>query len=232
MKVYTDICSIILDLIVIGIVILFMVLSAKKGFVKTIMRFLGFIAAAVLAFILCSPIANFTYDKIMKPVVTKTVEQGISGKIDDVADVWDALPKTVKNIAESKNITKQTLKSKMGDATKPAEVAVALSNNLVKPITFPILKACFLVTLFLILLIPAKFLAAALNKICSFNIVGKLNRNLGGILGILKGAVIAIAFILVFSAIISLSGGFLKFTPETINSTIIFKFVLNTFKLF
>ena len=51
--------SYILDAIIVLIIVITVVLSAKKGFVCTLIEVIGLIAAIVIAISLSSPISNF-----------------------------------------------------------------------------------------------------------------------------------------------------------------------------
>ena len=53
----------ILDLIIVAILVVFALLAAKKGFVKSVIEIAGFVLAIFLAFTLSSPATNFIYDK-------------------------------------------------------------------------------------------------------------------------------------------------------------------------
>ena len=112
--------GIVLDLIVIAIILIFCLISAKKGFVKTIVGLVGFILVTYLSFTLSSPLAGITYDKIIEPVVIRSVGtpdntsedmekvseeiENISGAIENsdinINDLWDSLPAVIKENAE------------------------------------------------------------------------------------------------------------------------------------
>ena len=55
---------IILDLIIVAIVLLFVFISAKRGFARTIVEFVGYILAVYLAFAVGGIISTAVYDGI------------------------------------------------------------------------------------------------------------------------------------------------------------------------
>ena len=73
----------------------------------------------------------------------------------------------------------------------------------------------------------AKFVAKFLNGLFSFSIVGKLNRTLGGITGVFKGAVFALVFCMAVTFILSAKGKLFNITYADIEKTYIFKEILN-----
>ena len=87
---------IILDVIIALIILIFIIISAKKGFVKSLVEVVGFVAAVVIAISASTPIANAIYDSTVQPFVTKTVENAVSETQttanDAVDTVWNKLP--------------------------------------------------------------------------------------------------------------------------------------------
>ena len=86
----------------------------------------------------------------------------------------------------------------------------------------------FRAIIFLVLIIATGFIAKIVNKLFSFSLLGKLNKILGGILGIPKGILLASAFCLLVIVVINVTeDGFLIFTGESIESSMIFEKVLS-----
>ena len=65
-----------------------------------------------------------------------------------------------------------------------------------------------------------------LDKVFSMSLVGKINKTLGGVLGLVRGIAIAVVFAFLINLLISLTGGFLCFTQEAVDSSNIFKLIL------
>ena len=92
--------SYILDGIIILIVLVTVFLSAKKGFVRTLIEVVGFFIAVWVAFTFSSPIANAMYDKIVEPIVVKSVESSVETVVEGteaitsnaVDAIWDKMP--------------------------------------------------------------------------------------------------------------------------------------------
>ena len=186
----------ILDLIIIAIVVLCVILAAKKGFVKSVFNIAGFVAAIVLSITFSGPISDFMSE-----------------------ETFANLPDFIKNTAERFNINEESLQV-VGDSSA---VAQKISDDVVKPVACSILKAIISIVLIIVLSVLFKFLAKVLNKIFSFSIVGTLNRTLGGVLGLLQGLIIVTIFVLAVNILISFTGGFLFFTNESVEASNIFK---------
>lgn len=215
--------SIVLDLIVLAIIILTVVLSARRGFVRVAVEVVGFIAAVFITFTISTPLGNITYDKIIEPPLVSSVSSAAGESAAQVVDsAWNSLPSFVKNNSDKIGISKESIdKSIEENIGGGAENAVkTASQNAVKPVVVKFLSLIYSVFILIILLFLIKILAKFINRLFSFSIVGKMNRVLGGILGIPKGIIIAIAFCLVISLLVSFTkSGFLIFTSEAIEGS-------------
>ena len=67
--------SFILDLIVIAIIIVFALISAKKGFVRTIIEIVGFVLVILFANNVSPVLSNVTYDKLIEPAIIESIEK-------------------------------------------------------------------------------------------------------------------------------------------------------------
>lgn len=214
--------GIILDLIVLAIIILFVIISAKKGFVKTLIQFAGILAAIYLATTLSAPIANFTYEKAIEPAVVSSINntlnnvaQGAENAVKE--EIFEVLPSFVQNRVDI---------SELNFNQDGSNIAKDVCESVVKPISITFLKSVYTLIIFIILSIVVKILANIINKLFSFSVIGKANRILGGVIGVLQGIIFAIIFIIVANLLITLTGGFLCFTKEAVASSYLFSNIL------
>lgn len=224
--------SLILDAIIILIILLFVFLSAKKGFVRTLIEVIGFVAALVIAFTFSTPISNVIYDKAIHPSVVKTVQNvagdGVTNATSAVDAVWNKMPSF---ITESSffDLSKETITTSVQNqvSNDTTQLAQNISEAFVKPATTKLLSVLISVIFVVVLLFVVKILAKYINKLFTFSFVGSINKTLGGVLGLIKGAAIAVIFCLIISLILSFTkNGFLIFTYDAINSSYIFKFLM------
>ena len=66
-----------LDLAVILFFVLSIVIGCKRGVVKALSRLAGIVAAVVLAFLFCGPLASLTFDRWIGPSLQTTVAEKI-----------------------------------------------------------------------------------------------------------------------------------------------------------
>lgn len=222
--------SFVLDLIVLAIIAIFALLSAKKGFIRTIIEIVGFVLVILLANNLSPQISDYTYDKLVEPAIVSSVEKMQVG--DNVTNFsLENMPSLVSKILGSNfDISgfQSIINENINNGVKSA--VVSASQSVVKPIVTGIFDLIFTLIITVVLLVVVNFVAKFVNKLFSFSLVGKANKILGAILGIIKGVVISAIVCTIISLIVPLTKeGFLIFTQANIDSSVIFK--LLSFKI-
>ena len=216
--------SIIIDLIIVAIILVTALISAKQGFVRAVVEVAGFVAAVLVAFSVSAPLADITYEKVIEPPILSTAQTADS--------VWESLPSFITDNSEKLGITKEHIEKIVVESTlSSTDTALnEISQKAVKPVATGILETLYAVILIVVLLFVVKILAKLLNKAFSFSVVGKLNRTLGGLLGVVKGLAIALIVCEIVVLIISFTdNGIWIFNNENIDKTYIFKFLTNVF---
>ena len=225
--------NIILDLIVVAIIALTVILSVKRGFVRSAVELAGFVLAVVLAFNLGPVLADTTYESVIREPVAKTVagslDSAVGEQVTSLSDkVWSGIPSFITSNAEKFGITRDVMDSSLNAVTSnnTADIALELTDKVVKPVAVAGLKVVYGFLIFIILAILAKILAKPINKLFSISFVGTLNRLLGAVLGLGKGIVYAILFCAIISIIVIFTdSGFLIFTKENIEASTVFKWL-------
>ncbi len=222
--------AVLIDVILLLIVGVFVLISAKRGFVRVAVEVLGFVAAVILTLTVCTPLANATYDKIIEPPILKSVDDEVSDTVDQTVDsIINELPDFLQSYLNSSGIADKIISENGGLIQGGTHDLVAdISQNSIKPVTVKILSTVYAVIMLTVLMIAVKILAVSLNKCFSFSLVGKLNRTLGGICGLIKG--IAVLLIICFAINLLLpitEGGIWIFNTENIEKTYIFRFLIS-----
>ncbi len=202
--------GIILDLIIVAIIAVTAIISAKQGFVKTVIEVVGFLLAIYLSFTLSTPVANFVYDKAVEPTVVTAIEQGIDdAATNTVQSVHEKLPKFIKNNLEFFGVSDEELTGHVNSSAAggASSIAATVSEKVVAPIVVSVVKTIVSVVLFIILLFVVRILAKLINKLFSFSLVGTLNKVLGAVLGAVKGTIFAAVFCAVAVFVGALAGG-------------------------
>jgi uncharacterized membrane protein required for colicin V production len=217
----------IVDLIIGVIIILFLIIGYKKGLVFCLINLATFIVAIVLAFALCSLVAELVknttdVDENMKAFIVSHMPGG--EEIDLKAN--EQLPDPIKNAIDDSVTAINDAKEKAIDAT-----ATEITNNVLKAI-------CFVAIFFLvkILMWVLKLVSRIFTKI---PVIEQINSLGGMIVGTLEGIIIVyvvfgvislISPMLTNTAIVdSINGSF--FGKMMYNNNIVVKYIYNGTKL-
>ena len=191
--------NIVIDIILLAVIVVAVILSAKKGIIVTIFELIAFILAIVLASFTAKPIAEVMYTSFFH----KTVEKGIyemmplnktnfSNK-EKAEMVFENIPEFAKKQAQKNGINVTSIQSELGkiklDSSK--DLYYALEDQVVRPIAVNVLKHIvyfFTAIIYaLILMYIAKTAAKTFKKA---ETVEKTDMFIGGAVGLLKGLVV------------------------------------------
>lgn len=222
--------SIVLDIIILLIIAFMALRSYKRGFVRTAIETVGFLAVMALCVPIAGEIASISYNSFIRPAIINSVEDTLTSYSENNADssvnkVFDAVPNFIE---KSVNVSKDDVKKKINvEIEKGAQSAAPIiTDYIAKPIAVGLMTTIFTIILFAGGSILVKLGARVANKAFSFSFVKKINNFLGGIIGIPKGAIFAILFVWVVGFLIIFnSNGILGITGETIQKTYLFKFI-------
>lgn len=78
--------SFFIDLILLAIIGFTVFISYKRGFVKTIIGTIGFFLSIILSLTLCTPLASFTYDKLVQPPIVSAISNEIDDRFQEELD--------------------------------------------------------------------------------------------------------------------------------------------------
>lgn len=214
---------IIIDLVLVAVLLLFIWLGARKGFILTLCS----LAAVIVALVGANLIADALAPKVAQAIEPR-LEQAIVESLEEKAlevDAIDGLGVTdaLAALREKGGLyqwaadgLEGALSSTPGIsesiAHQAAVAATALAEQLARGIIFSIA--------FLLVLIAWFFISHALDLVSKLPVINSLNHTLGGVLGAVKGLIIIYiaAWILC-----SLTG---KISPETAEQTHILSFLL------
>ncbi len=231
--------GIVLDLILVAIVILACRKGRKDGFAKTVVGFLSFFIAIVLAGLLCKPVANLAYSGLVQKPVESTIETTIRKYTDEFNEsapsaqqLLDGIEQALENAPEflkdafKLEEKRQELSDKIVEVytTDITAFSREITETVVKPAVISAISAVAFVVLFIILSLVCALLAKSLKLVNKLPLLGGLNSFLGGVLGALKGLIIVVVLNWLLVALVGDSGNlFGVITPKTIESSLIMK---------
>ena len=159
--------SLIIDLIIVAIILLFTFLGYKRGLIKVAIKLCTFIIAIIVAFVLYKPISNVVIENtgidesIETAITDRILPEGAS--VDEEVELSNDLPSVILKNGEN------TVQS----------IATSFSNTIIEAV-------CFFI-IFIAVKIILKFITALADLIAKLPILKQFNALGGTIYGVLEG---------------------------------------------
>ena len=211
-----------IDLILVGVFGLFVFLGFKNGMIRSLLLFLGSVAAWFFSIYISKGVANFIYVTFIAPSVVDNTSKLLSSHTLQTKLIFDSLPGFISNSLPSYGITQQKITHIINSASKDA-LPTEISNALMPGIT-EVLKPMIAVVAFVLLAVLVRFLVKIVLKIFKFKILNYGDKILGAVFGALKGAVVVLVGLCVLKVSVSLSDSsdFKAFVEQASDQTVIF----------
>lgn len=217
-----------IDVIIVGIVLLFSVVGYSRGLFVTLLNFVRY----VFGFSLCTFAANKFSQPVYDGFVKEKIVDELSKKVvtsANVDEIFDNLKNFVNSTPEiiKDNIDLTSLPLKSGD-----DIAVTISDSVFQPIALIIVKALIFVGVGILFFGITGIIISIINhhkkkNKDKKNVLKTTDRILGSILGIVKGAFIVFVFVSIVSFVTEIdSVAKNSFFVEAQNSTL-FNYILN-----
>lgn len=214
------------DFIIIGIILVFILIGVKNGFLYSLYKFASYIMSIFIAVKLAKPVAGWfrgtgIYDGINNSVEKLLLKTNIS--FDGVRDPSniESIKEAVKDIPFPENI-KEIIAESISSGT---ETTANLMNSFVDKISFFILVILCAVLLFVVLKILFWLLGFLVKGLTEIPILKQVDRIAGLIIGALLGAgmVYVICLLLTYTVTFEKFG----FIYDNINDGVIAPFFYN-----
>ena len=200
--------GIILDIVLVLIFILSIIITAKKGFLISVIGVVAFALSLFIAISVSAPVSEYVYKNFVREPVynsaVTTLETALGNAETSAAEkldsFYDSLPDFVENFVKTEGLSSEEIVANFkGENLNATAVADSLFNGVVDPALTTLINYIFVILFAIVLSIIAKFLSKAITKLIKGNIIGKTNALLGAILGAVSGAVIVICIYLAVS---------------------------------
>lgn len=186
-----------LDFAFLAVLILCIVIAAKRGFVLSLMEFAGFFLAGACALYLSGLIAPVLYDRFFAERVTQAIAaqlpdlSGAASAAQQAQAVLQGLPDTVVRFAASFGLDTVALTQKIASAdVSGAALAQTLADSIAKPIVTLLCRLVLFVVLILLLGVVFRILASVIDHFCRLPVLRTANAALGGVFGALRGLLV------------------------------------------
>jgi len=222
----------VLDIIIVAIIIICIALGYRNGFVKTVMNFLAFIIAFVMAKTFSPPLSAYFYSGYIKPNFVARVAADIESFLTRNINL-DSLvqnpnpPDNFVSMLKGYGVDLPDVQKWVGDATSKgaSELNEYVANNLVEPVAQGISYFLAFMAILLASILLLKIITALINRAFRLPVLNQINKIGGIILGFFYGLVLSYIFVYlsyyVFPYLAANTS--LGSVPEMIDSTIFFK---------
>lgn len=217
--------SLIIDLIALLIIILIIVISAKRGFLSGVVSFVGWIVSVLAANQLCKPAANYIYSNLVRSRVHDAVLNSLDGASASLSssysDILNLLPESIKNLIGGET-AQEAINAVLGSSAgaAPETTAQALTDEVIGPIIITLLSAVAFIIIFLVCSLVVKLLSGVFRGVHKIPIIGPLNTMLGAVIGAVEAVILLYVIGVAIRFLITASGGSLfGLTAEDFNNT-------------
>ena len=181
---------ILVDLIFLAIVVFFVWLGAKRGFVLTLCSLLAVVVAFVGATILSNAAAPVVAGAI-QPHLESAIEETLEERAADIASTDDVV-EAVRDLGGVFQWAADSLDDALEGQRLSRSVAV-LTSKVASAVAVFLARRLLFAIAFALLLILWGIFSRALNLVTKLPVIHSLNQTLGGLLGAVKGLVLALA---------------------------------------
>lgn len=193
----------ILDGIILLICLLCVLVGVKKGFIHSVVRFLGSIIAALLASAMGGAIAQWLFDTMFRDAMVEKINASLQALGSDNAaaaagQVLSSLPDFLVRALEEAGVTLETVSHAINSQTSGAAGMVV---DYLSPVFVNFLKVLAVIVLFFLFMTLVRLLAALVSDLLRLPILKELDGILGGVFGFLMALVsvwVVVAGITVF----------------------------------
>ena len=214
--------SLIIDLVFIGIILIFAFIGLSRGFIKEIVSLIGVILALVVSFYLSRIFADFIFETFVKDtVVEKISETIVSTAENSVNGVVDVIPEYIVSAAKSMgfDITSSVNNNIASDIES---TATSVSTSIVEDVAGPLISGLISVVLFIILFIILKIVIGLIAKALKLPVIKSANNFLGFSVGLIRGVLTVVICCYVLTILVNTNdNGLFGITNDRLDSSFI-----------
>ncbi len=193
----------ILDGIILLICLLCVLIGVKRGFIHSVVRFLGSIIAALLASALGGVLAKWLFDTMVRGAMVEKINASLQTLGADNAaaaagEVLSSLPDFLVRALEEAGVTLETVSHAINSQTSGAAGMVV---DYLSPVFVNFLKVLAVIVLFFLFMTIVRLLAALIGDVLRLPILKEIDGLLGGVFGFLLAMVsvwVVVAGVMVF----------------------------------
>lgn len=190
------------DILLLAVVILFVIIGKTRGFLRTLLSFLGKIVSIVTALFVSKTYSEKFYELFLKTRVTESLKQRLEadgGGAFDIAEVMKDIPASLLEFCDMLGFDVDSLMNGINSSQITSDVAVLIEENVLAPI---LILVCQVVIFSVVSALISIVLTIVINLVCTVDklpIIKSANGVLGAVLGLINGVIVVyiISFVLI-----------------------------------
>ncbi len=216
-----------LDGIVVIIFLYFIVTYVRRGFVQSIIRFIGSVVAVVAACFASRVLSSLVYSVWIRENLIQQVQQlGNVQAVQSIDAAISHLPGILANLlyyTYGENLSSQ-VEAYLSSSGSVTDIATRIVDDLFQPILVGLISMLLFVVLLIVLLLVVRVVARTFQGVNNLPVIGSVNMLLGGLIGLLMGLLVMYVVTMVSGYVTALTnnGGFLL-NEKTIKQTYLFR---------
>jgi len=221
------------DIVAVVVVVFSAVSAYRRGFLRSLVSFLGTAVSFAVAWIFSGPIAQKCYDGLLKESVAKAVQDAIAeygtqsfeSVLMRAEEILESLPNLIGDIVKSQ-IDADSLEIWYQNMIRASSgnIAAGLTEGVVAPIVTTVLQILAFVLLFMICSFLVQLAVGLLRGVRRMPVIGGLDSLLGGIFGVVQGMLYVFVIAAVLWLFIRLTGdGLPIIKQQELSETILFR---------
>jgi len=219
--------GILFDVILVAVAALFLIRGWKKGAVKTLISFLGTIAAVVAAFTVGFMLADTVYQIFFENRLLKALSDALANSVgvpltEQINVLWEQLPQWLAGLLQS-SVSADRLQEIL--VTDSADTAQLLLDSVIRPVVIALLRVILTLILLVVFQLLVKLLAKTGDKIASLPLLTQINSVAGILIGAVKGAFMILLALAVIRMVVPAQEQPKIFTEENIAASFVFEAV-------
>ncbi len=193
----------IVDYIVLGVLLLFLIIGLAKGFFKMVFSLSKKIISLVLAYFLVSPVRSFVISSELGLKINNYCLDIVNSKLGDLALITNPSAEQIESLSDLLNLPKFVInllyKAFQNDVT-----TMPLGESIAQTISYYFITIVSFIVLVIVIALLVFILARLLNSLFETPVLKPINRLLGMGLGLIIGVMIISFIFLIAQSMVSL----------------------------
>ncbi len=219
----------VLDILVVGIIGLFVFTGFRRGLINTVVHFVSAAVSCLIASIAGSFISvrlyhSFVRQQVMSVIEKNMPEMTMNIKPEDISkDLTEKLPSFAKNALGLEGITQQELTKRISEGKSEVPVLV---EEMIRPVLLKLLTIIVTLAIFTIIVAIISIATRSLTSALDISGLSIVNKLIGGLIGIPAAVVILMVISLVmYILIVFMSPESTGYLAKGIDDSTLFKLI-------